>query len=113
MMLQPDWLDAAAGRAAVDLLLKNARLINVFSGTLTNSGTMTGSGGVTKGQSGTLIYAGGGANSYNGDTVVNTGTLLLAKTIATAGIVNGALTRTENDLDTVTPVASVAVRVNA
>jgi adenine deaminase len=34
MVIRADWLAAAAGRTAVDLLLKNARLINVFSGTI-------------------------------------------------------------------------------
>jgi autotransporter-associated beta strand protein len=66
--------------------------INVFGGTFTNSGAITGSGGVTKGQTGTLIYAGNGINSYLGDTVVNSGQLQLAKTVGTAGIVNGTLT---------------------
>ncbi len=66
--------------------------INVFGGTFTNSGAITGTGGVTKGQTGTLIYAGSGANTYSGDTIVNTGILELSKTIATAGIVNGTLT---------------------
>ncbi|HXJ72033.1 MAG TPA: autotransporter-associated beta strand repeat-containing protein, partial [Candidatus Dormibacteraeota bacterium] len=49
-----------------------------------------------KGQTGVLIYAGSGANTYSGDTVVNTGTLELAKTVATAGIVNGTLTIGDN-----------------
>src|SRR5262249_52693323 len=70
--------------------------INVFGGTFTNSGTITGTGGITKGASGTLIYAGSGANSYNGDTIVNTGALELSKTSATAGIVNGKLTIGDN-----------------
>ena len=34
MHIDRDWLDAAAGRSRIDLLLKNVRLINVFSGTI-------------------------------------------------------------------------------
>ena len=65
--------------------------INVFGGTFTNSGAITGTGGITKGQTGTLIYSGSTINTYSGDTVVNTGILQLSKTVATAAIVNGAL----------------------
>ena len=66
--------------------------INVFGSTFTNSGAINGTGGVTKGQTGTLIYAGSSANNYSGDTIVNSGVLELSKTVATAGIVNGTLT---------------------
>jgi len=87
-----DFRSSGTASWAGPITLNGDVIINVFSGSFTNSGAITGSGGVTKGQSGTLIYAGSGVNAYGGDTVVNTGTLLLAKTIATAGIVNGTLT---------------------
>jgi len=66
--------------------------INVFGNTFTITGAITGGGGITKGSAGTLIYAGSGANTYSGNTIVNQGILQLAKTSATAGIVNGTLT---------------------
>jgi autotransporter-associated beta strand protein len=66
--------------------------INVFGGTFTNTGAITGTGGVTKGQTGTLIYGGSSINTYSGDTIVNTGVLELSKTVPTAGLVNGTLT---------------------
>jgi len=87
-----DFRSSGTASWAGPITLNGDVFINVFGGTFTNSGAITGSGGVTKGQSGVLIYAGSSANTYSGDTVANTGTLLLAKTIATAGIVNGTLT---------------------
>jgi autotransporter-associated beta strand protein len=87
-----DFRSSGTASWAGPITLSGDVLINVFGGTFTNSGAITGAGGVTKGQSGTLIYAGSGANSYNGDTVVNTGVLDLSKSVPTAGIVNGTLT---------------------
>jgi autotransporter-associated beta strand protein len=87
-----DFRSSGTASWAGPITLNGDAFINVFGGTFTNSGAITGSGGVTKGQSGTLIYAGSGVNSYNGDTIVNTGVLDLSKTISTAGIVNGTLT---------------------
>src|SRR5439155_11416708 len=87
-----DFRSSSTASWAGPITLNGDVFINVFGGTFTNSGAITGTGGLTKGQSGTLIYAGSGANTYNGDTVVNTGILELSKTVATAGIVNGTLT---------------------
>ncbi|HSU54459.1 MAG TPA: autotransporter-associated beta strand repeat-containing protein, partial [Candidatus Dormibacteraeota bacterium] len=87
-----DYRSSSAASWAGAITLNGDVFINVFGGTFTNSGAITGTGGVTKGQTGTLIYAGAGLNTYSGDTVVNTGTLELSKTVATAGIVNGTLT---------------------
>src|ERR1044071_734538 len=87
-----DFRSSGTASWAAPITLNGNVFVNVFGGTFTNSGPIIGTGGLTKGQTGTLIYAGGGANLYNGDTIVNTGTLELAKTIATAGIVNGTLT---------------------
>jgi len=87
-----DFRSSGAASWAGSVTLGGDVLINVFGGTFTNSGAITGPGGITKGQTGTLIFAGSGVNTYSGDTVVNTGQLQLAKTIATAGIVNGTLT---------------------
>jgi len=66
--------------------------ISTFAGTFTNSGAITGSGGITKINIGTLIYAGSSVNTYSGGTIVNEGILQLAKTVATAALVNGTLT---------------------
>jgi autotransporter-associated beta strand protein len=66
--------------------------LNVFGGSFTLSGAITGLGGVTKGQTGTLIYSGSGVNTYSGGTTVDTGVLQLSKSTPTAGIVNGTLT---------------------
>ncbi|TAK97141.1 MAG: hypothetical protein EPO07_13855, partial [Verrucomicrobia bacterium] len=87
-----DFRSSSTASWAGPVTLNGDVFINVFGGTFTNSGAITGTGGVTKGQTGILIYAGSGVNSYSGDTVVNTGELQLAKTAATAGIVNGTLT---------------------
>jgi autotransporter-associated beta strand protein len=51
--------------------------------TLTISGAVSGNGGVTKNGDGTLILS--GSNSYNGSTVVNTGTLTAAHANALGG----------------------------
>src|SRR5262249_32681177 len=73
------FLSIGTASCAGNITLLGDVFINVFTGTFTNSGAITGSGGVTKGQSGTLIYAGSGINSYNGDTIVNAGVLQLSK----------------------------------
>ncbi len=65
--------------------------INVFGGTFTNSGVISGAGGFTKGQSGTLILSGPSGNTYLGNTVVNTGILQLSKNFGQVAIRNGAL----------------------
>jgi autotransporter-associated beta strand protein len=87
-----DFRSSSTASWAGPITLNGDVFINVFGGTFTNSGAISGAGGVTKGQTGTLIYAGSGANSYLGDTILNTGILELAKTVPTAGIVNGTLT---------------------
>lgn len=53
--------------------------INVFGGNFTNSGVISGIGGFTKGQSGTLILSGSSGNTYGGAVVVNQGILQLSK----------------------------------
>jgi autotransporter-associated beta strand protein len=87
-----DFRSSGTASWAGPITLNGDVFINVFGGTFTNSGAITGPGGVTKGQTGTLIYAGSGPNTYNGDTIINTGVLELSKSVATAGIVNGTLT---------------------
>lgn len=62
-------------------------IVSTASGsTLTLSGAITGTAGLTKLGLGTLNYTGSAANTYTGTTVVNQGVLRLAKTVA-----NGAL----------------------
>ena len=53
--------------------------INVLTGTFTNSGAISGVGGFTKGQPGTLILSGSSGNTFSGPVVVNVGILELAK----------------------------------
>lgn len=62
------------------------------NGTVGLDGSISGSGGVTKNGTGTLSYGGGTANTYSGATLVNSGTLLLTKTIANGGVVANTLT---------------------
>ncbi len=52
------------------------------------AGVISGSGSMTKWGAGTLRYSGSANNSYNGDTLVNAGTLLLAKSIAVTAVPN-------------------------
>lgn len=54
--------------------------INAFSGTFTISGAISGVGGFTKGQSGTLILNSSAPYTYDGPVVVNTGVLQLSST---------------------------------
>jgi autotransporter-associated beta strand protein len=74
-----DFRSSGAGSWAGQILLEGDVSINVFGGSFTNSGPIVGSGGITKGQSGTLIFSGNNANTYAGSTVVNQGLLLLSK----------------------------------
>lgn len=87
-----DFRSSGTASWAGPVTLTSDVFINVFGGTFTLSGAITGTGGVTKGQVGTLIYSGSGPNTYSGDTIVNTGILQLSKIPAAAGIVNGTLT---------------------
>ena len=61
--------------------------INVFGGTFTNSGVISGSGGFTKLNTGKLVLTGSSANTYSGSTFVNQGIVELAKpgTVAIPG----------------------------
>lgn len=61
------------------------------SGSLELSGVISGTGGISMSGSGTYIFSGSTANSYNGDTIVNAGTLLLDKSVPIA-IRYGSLT---------------------
>ena len=61
------------------------------SGTTTLSGVVSGTGGLTKDGTGVMQLSGSSANTYSGSTLVNAGTLLLAKT-AGVNAVAGAVT---------------------
>lgn len=74
-----DFRSSGTASWAGPITLNNDVLVNVFGGTFTNSGVISGAGGFTKGQSGTLIFSGASGNTYLGDTVVNTGVLQLSK----------------------------------
>jgi autotransporter-associated beta strand protein len=59
----------------------NGSLLSAFgSGPVNLNGSISGSGGLTKGGTMTLTLAGHASNSYTGVTVINDGTLLLDKT---------------------------------
>jgi len=62
-------------------LSQDTRFYVASDGLLDISGSITGTGGVTKWGAGTLKYSGSGANGYGGDTTVNEGVLELAKTV--------------------------------
>src|SRR6185436_4673388 len=55
-----DFRSSGTASWAGPITLNGDVFINCFGGTFTNTGAITGTGGVTKGQSGTLIYSGGG-----------------------------------------------------
>ena len=57
---------------------------NLVTDTLNLLGTITGPGEVNKNSSGTLHYSGATANTYNGVTTVNQGTLVLNKSVGPA-----------------------------
>ena len=76
------WLDINAGSNswAGPITLSADATIRIVSGeTLNLLGSISGPGGVTKLDLGTLYYSGGSANTYAGVTTVNAGTLVLAK----------------------------------
>ncbi|MDR0378672.1 MAG: autotransporter-associated beta strand repeat-containing protein [Candidatus Accumulibacter sp.] len=63
--------------------------IEVSAGSATLTGEIGGEGGLEKTGAGTLII--GGANDYNGDTVVNSGTLSVVGTLGNGGTYDGAI----------------------
>jgi fibronectin-binding autotransporter adhesin len=84
-----------------DIVLASDTIINVIGGGgfLTINGAISGPGGFTKIQLGTLRFAGNTDNTYAGATIIEDGTLQLAKTAAFA-IRNGSLTIGDNALGT-------------
>ena len=104
------------------ITLNGSAFFDVFPGSFTNSGVISGSGGITKGQGGTLIFSGASANTYLGNTVVNQGVLQLSKSVPGA-IQNGMLTIGDdaggNDADVVRCTAdaqlssTVAINLNS
>jgi len=68
-----------AGNATVD--------VELVADTYTFSGAISGSGGFRKDLNGTLVLSGTAPNTYAGTTVVNYGTLLLAKSVSDHTIV--------------------------
>ena len=74
-----DFRSSGTASWAGPITLNDDVVVNVFGGTFTHSGVISGIGGITKGQAGTLIFSGSSGNTYSGDTVVNTGVLQLSK----------------------------------
>ncbi len=71
---------------AGNITLAADTLITVDSGDFLNlSGSISGAHNLTEGQTGTLMFSGGTANSFS-NMIVNSGTLVLAKTIANVSI---------------------------
>lgn len=69
------------------LVLSNAATVNVgFNSTLVYDGTVSGTGPLTKTGLGRFIFAGGTANNYSGDTIVNAGTLELTKSVSVVSV---------------------------
>ena len=60
--------------------LNNATYDVAASTTTTESGALSGSGGITKNGAGTLVVSGSSANTFTGASAVNAGTLKLEKT---------------------------------
>ncbi|HKX60516.1 MAG TPA: autotransporter-associated beta strand repeat-containing protein, partial [Verrucomicrobiae bacterium] len=81
-----------------DILLNAATFISSSASLLLN-GAITGLGGFTKINSGTLTLAGTNANTYSGVTIVRDGTLFLDKnTTPTGGAMSGPLVIGEDEL---------------
>ncbi len=72
------------------VLGENAEL-EVISNSMDFSGVISGSGGLTKGGAGDLVFSGSTNNSYTGSTRILDGVLLLNKSGNAAAILNGAL----------------------
>lgn len=56
------------------------------SRTFTLNGTITGAGGVTKAGSGTMVFSSGHTSTYTGNTLVDTGTLIVNGNIASSAL---------------------------
>ncbi|MCX6376442.1 MAG: autotransporter-associated beta strand repeat-containing protein, partial [Armatimonadetes bacterium] len=82
--------DAYWGNLAIGGAVNNGGFLLTFWGlhgfNTTISGAISGNGGLTKTENGTLRLSGATANNYTGTTTVNQGTLELAKTVLDGAI---------------------------
>src|SRR4029077_8761897 len=75
------------------------RQVTVSGGTLTESGVIGGTGGLTKAGAGTMVLSGSSANTYSGLTTVSAGTLILNKAPGVNAIVgDGASSKVIDDI---------------
>ncbi|MDB6024780.1 MAG: phosphohydrolase [Verrucomicrobiales bacterium] len=77
-------IEAVTLSGGVNLGSATRSIAATSSGTTTLSGIVSGTGGLTKDGTGVLQLSGSSANTYSGNTLVNAGTLLLAKTAGNA-----------------------------
>jgi len=89
-----DFRSSGTASWAGNITLVGAPEINVFGGSFTLTGVISGTGGFVKGQTGNLIISGTSPNTFTGPVTVNTGTLSLGKpvgvrAISAAGLIIG------------------------
>lgn len=91
------------------IFLAKTATVNVISGVDLNvTGAINGLAGLTKVGSGTLIYSGASSNTYIGATIVNEGTLRLARTGASGRAIAGALIIGDGDVGASADVVEIA-----
>lgn len=84
--------DNTWGTGATAISVPTASAINVFFGSLTLNGTISGAGTLTKTGAGTLVLAGTAANTFTGGLSIEAGAVHLRKTTAVSAIASGTVT---------------------
>jgi autotransporter-associated beta strand protein len=93
------WVGSGSNSWAGPVTLSRDTTVRVYAGDCLNLiGPIGGAGGLTKLEDGTLILSGSSGNTYTGDTIVEAGTLELAKTAGTGVAIRyGSLTIGDGD----------------